>query len=77
MVGYDGKVEEIMAEPVQEPAYFAGVGSAFCGGFLHSVASGLDPFKSARIATCVAAKKLAQPGGSAGLPSPESISHLL
>jgi 2-dehydro-3-deoxygluconokinase len=77
VVGYDGKVEEIPAAPAPDPAFFTCVGSAFCGGFLHGIVRGFDPFKSARIAIEVAGRKLSGPGGVHSLPRSKDISNLL
>lgn len=73
MVGYDGKIEEIEATPVNGVRHYAFVGSAFCGGFLHGIASGLDPFKSARIAVQAATFKLSRPGGVHGLATAKEL----
>ncbi len=76
VIGYDGKVEEIPAASVAIPASYTCIGSAFCGGFLHGIVRGFDPFKAARIAVEVAARKLAGQGGMRSLPRSKEISHL-
>jgi 2-dehydro-3-deoxygluconokinase len=77
VVGYDGKVEEIPAVPVKNPVHYTCVGSAFCGGFLHGIASGLDPFKAARIAVFAASYKLEHAGSIHGLPKAKDLGPLL
>lgn len=76
MIGYDGKVEEIPSPPVNGSKHYTHVGSAFCGGFLHGIACGLDPFQSGRIAVEAAAIKLKHAGSLNSLAKAEDIQGL-
>jgi sugar/nucleoside kinase (ribokinase family) len=49
------------------------VGSAFNGGFLHSIACGFDPFDAAEMANSVALYKGIKGGGIDSLPSTSDI----
>ena len=72
VVGYDGKIR-VFTQP--DPPEFMPfktptlVGSAFNGGFLHSIASGFDPFEAAELANSVALFKGIQGGGIDSLPT--------
>jgi sugar/nucleoside kinase (ribokinase family) len=69
MVGYDGKVEEIMADSVDAPfKHVALIGSAFDGAFLHCIARGQDPFTAVRHANSFAYKKGLNGNGIKTLP---------
>ncbi len=77
LIGYDKKIEEIEVAPVEGGKNYSFVGSAFSGSFLHGISSGLDPFKSARIAVKAAAIKLKRAGSIIGLAKSEDIEELL
>ncbi len=74
MVGYDGKVKEFpqpeLAQSIKSPTL---IGSAFNGGFLHSIARGYDPFSAAELANSVALYKGLQGGGIRSLPTAEEL----
>ncbi len=70
LVGYDGKIEEIPQVSRNESVTDVSlVGSAFCGGFLHCIARGFDPFSAARFANSVALYKGTKGGGIDALPT--------
>jgi len=74
MVGYDGKVEEIAQEGGDgRIPHVALIGSAFDGGFLHSIARGHDPFTAARLANKVALLKGRKGNGIHSLPTADDI----
>lgn len=75
LVGYDGKVEECPQQSIHEAiSDYTLIGSAFCGGFLHCIARGLDPFSAARFANSVALFKGIKGGGIDSLPLSADIS---
>jgi 2-dehydro-3-deoxygluconokinase len=70
LVGYNGKVEEIpLPEGRGNVTDVTLIGSAFNGGFLHSIACGFDPFTAARFANSVALYKGIKGGTVASLPA--------
>jgi len=74
MVGYDGKIEEFpLPQCDGTPNNLTLIGSAFNGGFLHSIARGHDPFTAARFANSVALFKSVRPGSMCSLPSKEDL----
>lgn len=74
MVGYDGKIEEFSAPDLSKPVKYHGlIGSAFNGGFLHSIARGNDPFSSAELALRIASMKGMTGNGVDSLPSKETM----
>jgi 2-dehydro-3-deoxygluconokinase len=75
MVGYDGKVEEIPVEGGEAVSHVALIGSAFNGGFLHSIARGHDPFTAARTANEVACMKGVSGDGIQALPGSDQLAH--
>jgi len=75
MVGYDGKIEEFSMPDLAKPVRHLGlIGSAFNGGFLHSIARGNDPFAAAEFALRIASMKGMTGSGIESLPSKEAIS---
>jgi 2-dehydro-3-deoxygluconokinase len=74
MVGYDGKIEEF---PLQQNGNGSNnltlIGSAFNGGFLHSISRGHDPFTAALFANSVACLKSERVGGMGSLPTKEDF----
>ncbi|MBN1129371.1 MAG: sugar kinase [Chitinispirillaceae bacterium] len=69
-VGYDGRIEEFPPSQTTEPVKSVTlIGSAFIGGFLHSIARGHDPFTAARFANSVALFKGIKGGGICSLPT--------
>ena len=75
LVGYDGKIEECPQQSSNEPiADITLIGSAFCGGFLHCIARGFDPFSAARFANSVALYKGLKGGGIDSLPTAADLS---
>ncbi|MFP4014286.1 MAG: sugar kinase [Chitinispirillaceae bacterium] len=76
MVGYDGKIKEFRLpetqEPIKNPTL---IGSAFNGGFLHSIARGYDPFSAAELANSVALYKGIKGGGIGSLPTSEDLKN--
>ncbi|MFP4163796.1 MAG: sugar kinase [Chitinispirillaceae bacterium] len=74
MVGYGGKVKEFqlpeLQEPIKNPTL---IGSAFNGGFLHSIARGYDPFSAAQLANSVALYKGIKGGGIESLPTSDDL----
>jgi len=73
-VGYDGKVEEIHQEKVDESIQdYTLIGSAFNGGFLHCIARGFDAFTAARFANSVALYKGLKGGGIDSLPTSDDL----
>jgi 2-dehydro-3-deoxygluconokinase len=74
MVGYDGKIEEFPLPQCDGPSHnFTLIGSAFNGGFLHSIARGHDPFTAARFANSVAMFKSLRDGSMGSLPTKEDF----
>ena len=74
VVGYDGKVEEFPQERTPDPLRSVTlIGSAFTGGFLHSIARGHDPFTSARFANSCALFKGTHGGGINALPTSNDL----
>lgn len=74
LVGYDGKIEEISQQSTDESiSEYTLIGSAFCGGFLHSIARGFDPFSAARFANSVALYKGIKGGGIESLPTQDDL----
>ncbi|MBN1760728.1 MAG: hypothetical protein JW863_20535, partial [Chitinispirillaceae bacterium] len=74
LVGYDGKIEECPQEAADETiADITLIGSAFCGGFLHCIARGFDPFSAARFANSVALFKGIRGGGIDSLPTGDDL----
>ena len=74
VVGYDGKIEEIPQQSSDEPiSNITLIGSAFCGGFLHCIARGFDPFSAARFANSVALYKGIKGGGIDSLPTADDL----
>jgi 2-dehydro-3-deoxygluconokinase len=70
MVGYNGKVEEFCMPAGTDPLTDVTlIGSVFNGGFLHSIARGLDPFTAARFANSVALYKGIKGGSLSSLPT--------
>jgi 2-dehydro-3-deoxygluconokinase len=74
MVGYNGKIEELPQQQVGSGiSSCTCIGSAFNGGFLHSVAHGHDPFAAATFANSVALFKGIKGNGISSLPSQEDL----
>jgi hypothetical protein len=74
MIGYDGAIREIGLDPrAGSPGDLSLIGSAFDGGFLHSVARGHDPFTAAAFANAVAQYKGIKGGGIGSLPAANDI----
>jgi len=74
MVGYDGKIEEFpLPGECGPPDNLTLIGSAFNGGFLHTIARGHDPFTAARFANSVALYKSLKNGGIDALPVKEDM----
>jgi 2-dehydro-3-deoxygluconokinase len=74
MVGYDGKIEEFPLPQGNGPSNnLTLIGSAFNGGFLHSIARGHDPFTAAQFANSVAIFKSVRSGGMGSLPTKEDF----
>lgn len=74
LVGYDGKIEECPQESTDDSSPCVNlIGSAFCGGFLHSIARGFDPFSAARFANSVAMYKSIKGGGINALPTADDL----
>ncbi len=74
MVGYQGKIEEFPISAGREPvADQTLIGSAFNGGFLHSIARGFDPFTAAQFANNVAQFKGIKGGTVDSLPTKEDL----
>ncbi|MBN2036469.1 MAG: sugar kinase [Chitinispirillaceae bacterium] len=70
IVGYDGKIEEFpQAVSTEQVTSVTLIGSAFAGGFLHSVARGHDPFTAAGFANSVALFKGIKGRGISALPT--------
>lgn len=70
MVGYDGKIEEFpLPQSDGVPNNMTLIGSAFNGGFLHTIARGHDPFIAAKFANRVALFKSLKSGGMEALPT--------
>ena len=74
VVGYDGKIEECPQTPGNPINDVTLIGSAFCGGFLHCIARGFDPFSAARFANSVALCKGMKGGGIDSLPTASDLS---
>lgn len=74
LVGYDGKIEECIQSESAPLNDVTLIGSAFCGGFLHSIARGFDPFSAARFANSVALFKGIRGGGIDALPTAKDLS---
>ncbi|MDR0307522.1 MAG: PfkB family carbohydrate kinase [Chitinispirillales bacterium] len=74
MVGYEGKIREFPVPDIDQsftsPTL---VGSAFNGGFLHSIAAGYDAFESAELANSVALYKGIKGGGIDSLPTSHEL----
>ncbi len=74
MVGYDKRVEEFAVPDLAKPLRYTGlVGSAFNGGFLHSIARGNDPFVAAENALRISSWKGMTGNGISALPLRDSI----
>ena len=74
MVGYDGKIEEFPLPGACGPLdNLTLIGSAFNGGFLHTIARGHDPFTAARFANGVALYKSLKCGGIDALPTKDDM----
>ncbi len=73
VVGYDGKVEEYLQPDDCSIGNLTLIGSAFCGGFLHCIARGFDPFRAARFANSVALFKGGKDGGVDSLPTADDL----
>ncbi len=74
MVGYDGKIEEFAVPDLAKPVSYQGlIGSAFNGGFLHSIARGNDPFSAAEYALRIASIKGMTGNGINSLPSKDTL----
>ncbi len=74
MIGYDGKIEEFsVPDPAKPVDYLGLIGSAFNGGFLHSIARGNDPFTAAEFALRTASIKGMAGNGIISLPSKENM----
>lgn len=74
MVGYDGKIEEFSVPDPEKPVTSHGlIGSAFNGGFLHSIARGNDPFYAAEFALKIASIKGMTGNGINSLPQKENL----
>ncbi len=54
-----------------------GAGDVFHGAFVHARLSGLDVRAAVRFASATAALKCQQPGGRAGIPTPDQVRQLL
>jgi 2-dehydro-3-deoxygluconokinase len=74
LVGYDGKIEECPQQQGNSITDITLIGSAFCGGFLHCIARGFDPFSAARFANSVALFKGIKGGGIDSLPAAADLS---
>jgi 2-dehydro-3-deoxygluconokinase len=78
MVGYDGKIREFpQAGTSPTVENLAMIGSAFNGGFLHSIARGNDPFTAAEFANRVAYCKGVAGLGISSLPTRQNLEVLL
>jgi hypothetical protein len=74
MVGYDGKIEEFAVPDLAKPVTYQGlIGSAFNGGFLHSIARGNDPFSASEYALRIASIKGMTGNGIDSLPSQDLL----
>ncbi len=74
MIGYDGKIEELAVPNTNKPITYQGlIGSAFNGGFLHSIARGNDPFSAAEFALKIASFKGMTGNGVSSLPAIENL----
>jgi 2-dehydro-3-deoxygluconokinase len=74
LVGYQGKIEEFpMVAGKEQVSDFTLIGSAFNGGFLHSIARGFDPFTAAQFANNVALFKGIKGGTVSSLPTKEDL----
>jgi 2-dehydro-3-deoxygluconokinase len=74
LVGYQGKIEEFPFPATREPVSdLTLIGSAFNGGFLHSIARGFDPFTAAQFANNVALFKGIKGGTVSSLPTKEDL----
>jgi 2-dehydro-3-deoxygluconokinase len=74
LVGYDGKIEECPQQQGNTISDITLIGSAFCGGFLHCIARGFDPFSAARFANSAALFKGIKGGGIDSLPTAADLS---
>ncbi len=75
LVGYQGKIEEFPIPAGKGPvADLTLIGSAFNGGFLHSIARGFDPFTAAQFANNVALFKGIKGGMIDSLPTKQDLS---
>ncbi len=73
LVGYDKHIEEFAVPELAKPFIYPSLaGSAFNGGFLHSIARGNDPFTAAQTAIRVASYKGMNGNGIVSLPQKES-----
>lgn len=74
LIGYQGKIEEFpMAAGKENVVDVTLIGSAFNGGFLHSIARGFDPFTAAQFANNVALFKGIKGGTVSSLPTKEDL----
>jgi sugar/nucleoside kinase (ribokinase family) len=74
MVGHEGKIREFPVPDVTETFLSPTlVGSAFNGGYLHSIAAGYDAFESAELANSVALYKGIKGGGIDSLPTSNDL----
>ncbi len=74
LVGYQGKIEEFPPAAGREPVTdITLIGSAFNGGFLHSIARGFDPFTAAQFANNVALFKGIKGGTVSSLPTKKDL----
>ncbi|HMD68265.1 MAG TPA: sugar kinase [Chitinivibrionales bacterium] len=75
LVGYQGKIEEFPIPAGKGPiSDLTLIGSAFNGGFLHSIARGFDPFTAAQFANNVALFKGIKGGTIDSLPTKQDLS---
>ena len=73
VVGYDGKIEEFPQQTDNAIIDITLIGSVFCGGFLHCIARGYDPFRAARYANSVALFKGIKGSGIDALPTADDL----
>jgi 2-dehydro-3-deoxygluconokinase len=75
LVGYQGKIEEFPVPAGKGTVTdLTLIGSAFNGGFLHSIARGFDPFSAAQFANNVALFKGIKGGTIESLPTKQDLS---
>lgn len=76
LVHEDGSVQHFPA-PVVDAVDTTGAGDAFCGGFAHGLAAGLDPIASIELAVVVSADSVTRRGTQASYARDEALQRLL